>query len=120
MNKRKFSRVLSLYKDGVGFIPCCEAIMSMSKSKTEGCIWIGKLHEEAIQSVLLLLKEAEFRLKYPCENCRPSPNKVIWVKKTDDPTKVKCIECGRDIDAEPREGGLYEPTYRTELADLED
>ena len=74
MNKRKLSKIISLYKDGVSPEVCASSIIEMSKSKTEAGIFITKFFKQTmIESLdrenrllheeLDKWKEAERRLK---------------------------------------------------------
>jgi len=48
MNKKKFARVLSMYRDGVNERVCIESIMDLSSSHTQAAAWIGKFYYETL------------------------------------------------------------------------
>jgi len=49
MNKKKFARILSMYRDKVSYGICVAAIIEMSSSSTQAGVWLEKLHEEIIK-----------------------------------------------------------------------
>ena len=66
MNKKKFARVISLYRDGASIRVCVELIIGMSTSDMMASIWIDKFIEKLLTG--LILKEVisdETELDYP-------------------------------------------------------
>lgn len=62
MNKKKFSRIISMYHDGVSMRICTEMIMALSTSDMMASIWIEKLLNHIIDPLVkenkeLLMKE---------------------------------------------------------------
>jgi hypothetical protein len=51
MNKRKFARVLSLYKDGASTETCFASIINMSRTETEAGHWCSRLHLQMVSGM---------------------------------------------------------------------
>jgi len=52
MNKRKFNKVMSLYRDGVAVDSCMSAMIDMSISATESGHWCAQFHNKVMTNVL--------------------------------------------------------------------
>ena len=67
MNKKKFARILSMYRDGVNERACIESIMDMSSSHTQASIWIGKFYYETLLKPKLMEVSNYDKRSYPKE-----------------------------------------------------
>ena len=113
MNKRKFNKVMSLYRDGVAVVSCMSAMIDMSISATESGHWCAQFHSAVMLSVLEDLRLTSSELKEVkdrnlrlclelekrkqideliCSDCTPKPGGIIRVD-----ANHCCLTCGRKI-----------------------